>query len=72
MGRPILLFSYPDYLKDPSGKVTDVIEWLLASINEEELENEHRNHSHFSSTKYPQTTHSQGRFEFSSKQTHPS
>jgi len=70
MGRSILIFSYPDYLKD--GKVTDVIEWLLASMNEEELENEHWNHSHSSSTKYPQTTHSQGHFEFSSKQTHPS
>jgi hypothetical protein len=50
MARSILPFSYPDdiftdySLKDV--KVADVINWLLASINEEELENEHRNRSY--------------------------
>jgi hypothetical protein len=51
MTRSILLLSYPggildDYsLKD--WKVTDVIERLLANINEE-LENEHGDHNHSS------------------------
>jgi hypothetical protein len=51
MTRSILLFSYPgDILSDYSlknGKVPDVIERLLANINEE-LENEHGNHNHSS------------------------
>ena len=50
MSHSILLFPYlgdifPYYsLKD--GKITDIIEWLLALINDDELDSELRNHSH--------------------------
>ncbi|KIJ90377.1 hypothetical protein K443DRAFT_15286 [Laccaria amethystina LaAM-08-1] len=75
MTRSILLFSHPgDILADYSlkdGKVTDVIERLLASINEE-LENEHGNHNHSSPLSFHRTAqhHHQHHAPFKTPGTH--